>query len=48
MLFRSKTRVAELKKDKQKLQDAILEANVRNEIALDETTVKTLQAEGLV
>ena len=43
-----KTRVAELKKDKQKLQDAILEANVRNEIALNESTVKTLQAEGLV
>jgi hypothetical protein len=43
-----KARVAELKRDKQKLQDAVLEANVRTEIALSEPTVKTLQAEGLV
>jgi hypothetical protein len=43
-----KARVAELKRDKQKLQDAVLEANVRTEIALSDRTVKTLQDEGLV
>jgi hypothetical protein len=40
--------VSDLKKDKQKLQDQVLEANVRNEIVLSEATVKVLQAEGLV
>lgn len=40
--------VSDLKKDKQKIQDQILESNVRNEIALDDATVKTLQVEGLV
>ena len=40
--------VANLKKQKQALQDAVLEANVRNEVVLSEVTVKTLQAEGLV
>lgn len=40
--------VANLKKQKQSLQDAVLEANVRNEVVLDEAVVKTLQAEGLV
>jgi hypothetical protein len=43
-----KKRVSDLKKDKQKLQDQVLEANVRNEIVLSEATVKVLQAEGLV
>jgi hypothetical protein len=40
--------VANLKKQKQALQDAVLEANVRNEVVLGEAVVKTLQAEGLV
>lgn len=40
--------VANLKKQKQTLQDAVLEANVRNEVVLGEAVVKTLQAEGLV
>ena len=43
-----KSVVANLKKQKQTLQDAVLEANVRNEVVLNEATVKTLQAEGLV
>ena len=43
-----KVRVAELKRNKQKLQDEVLEANVRTEIQLAEQTVKTLQTEGLL
>ena len=43
-----RTVVATLKKQKQTLQDEVLEANVRNEVVLNEATVKTLQAEGLV
>lgn len=38
----------DLKKQKQKLNDEILELNVRSDIELDETTVLTLQQEGLV
>ena len=37
-----------LKKDKQKLQDEILERNVRTEIVLSEQAVKTLSSEGLL
>jgi hypothetical protein len=37
-----------LKKDKQKLNDEVLELNVRTEITLSDETVSTLQAEGLV
>lgn len=40
--------VAGLKKQKQKLQDELLEANVRTEITLSEQAQKTLQAEGLI
>lgn len=40
--------VSDLKKNKQKVQDQILEANVRNEVSLSEATVKTLQAEGIL
>ena len=40
--------VAELKKSKQKIQDQILEFNVRNEVILDDATVNTLQTEGLL
>lgn len=43
-----KKTVSELKKHKQKVQDQILEANVRTEVALSEATVKTLQLEGLL
>ena len=40
--------VANLKKQKQALQDAVLEANVRNEVVLGQDTVKTLTAENLL
>lgn len=43
-----KSVVATLKKQKQTLQDEVLEANVRNEITLSDETVKTLVSEGLV
>jgi len=39
---------AKAKKSKQKLQDEILELNVRTEISLSEVTVGTLAAEGLI
>ena len=40
--------VANLKKQKQALQDAVLEANVRNETTLKPGTVETLTAENLL
>ena len=40
--------VANLKKQKQALQDAVLEANVRNEVVLKQVTVDTLAAENLL
>ena len=40
--------VAHAKKQKQRLQDEILEMNVRTEIPLSEATVKTLTDEGIV
>jgi hypothetical protein len=43
-----KKTVSELKRSKQKLQDSILEANVRNEITLSETSEATLRSEGLL
>ena len=43
-----KTEQLSLKKDKQKLNDEVLELNVRTEIALSDETVAVLTAEGLV
>lgn len=43
-----KSVVATLKKQKQTLQDAVLEANVRNEVELGQFTVETLTAENLL
>lgn len=43
-----KKTVNDLKKSKQQLQDLILELNIRTEIALNNETVTTLQAEGLL
>ena len=43
-----KSVVANLKKQKQTLQDAVLELNVRNEIDLADATAKTLTAENLL
>lgn len=40
--------VAGYKREKQRLQDAILEANVRTEIGLDSLTENTLRTEGLI
>lgn len=43
-----KATVADLKKRKQKLQDELLEANVRTEIELSATTVSTLTKENIL
>jgi len=43
-----KTEIKNLKKQKQKLNDEILELNIKTEIPLSEDVVKTLQEEGLV
>lgn len=43
-----KKAVSELKRAKQKLQDSILEANVRNEITLSAESEATLRSEGLL
>lgn len=43
-----KKAVSELKRAKQKLQDSILEANVRNEITLSDTSEAILRSEGLL
>lgn len=43
-----KKTVSELKRTKQKLQDSILEANVRNEITLSTESEATLRTEGLL
>ncbi len=40
--------IRNLRKQKQKLNDEILELNIKTEIPLSEDVVKTLQAEGLV
>jgi hypothetical protein len=40
--------VLNLKKQKQKLNDEILELNIKTEIPLADDTVATLQAEGLL
>lgn len=43
-----KTEIQNLKKQKQKLNDEILELNIKTEIPLSEDVVKTLTEEGLV
>ena len=43
-----KTEIQNLKKQKQKLNDEILELNIKTEIPLSEDVVKTLSEEGLV
>lgn len=44
----AKAEVQNLKKQKQKLNDEILELNIKTEIPLSEDVVQTLQAEGLI
>ena len=43
-----KEQAAAHKREKQRLQDSVLEANVRNEIIIDSMTENTLRAEGLI
>jgi hypothetical protein len=44
----AKSEILSLKKQKQKLNDEILELNIKTEIPLSEDVVQTLQAEGLL
>jgi uncharacterized protein YdcH (DUF465 family) len=44
----AKAEILNLKKQKQKLNDEILELNIKTEIPLSEDVVATLQAEGLI
>jgi hypothetical protein len=44
----AKTEIKLLKKQKQKLNDEILELNIKTEIPLSDEVVQTLQAEGLI
>lgn len=47
-ISQAKAEVLNLKKQKQKLNDEILELNIKTEIPLSEDTVELLQAEGLL
>lgn len=47
-IAQTKGEINNLKKQKQKLNDEILELNIKTEIPLSEDTLATLQAEGLV
>lgn len=47
-LTQIKTEIKNLKKEKQKFNDEILELNIKTEIPLSEEVVATLQAEGLI
>ena len=47
-IAQAKTEILNLKKQKQKLNDEILELNIKTEIPLGEDTLATLRAEGLI
>jgi uncharacterized protein YdcH (DUF465 family) len=47
-IAQAKTEILNLKKQKQKLNDEILELNIKTEIPLGDDTVVTLTAEGLI
>lgn len=47
-IAQAKTEILNLKKQKQKLNDEILELNIKTEIPLSDDVVATLQAEGLL
>ena len=47
-IAQAKTEILNLKKQKQKLNDEILELNIKTEIPLGDDVVATLQAEGLL
>lgn len=47
-IHQAKTEILNLKKQKQKLNDEILELNIKTEIPLGDDTVTTLKTEGLI
>jgi len=47
-IAQAKAEILNLKKQKQKLNDEVLELNIKTEIPLSDDTVATLQAEGLL
>jgi uncharacterized protein YdcH (DUF465 family) len=47
-IAQAKTEISNLKKQKQKINDEVLELNIKTEIPLSEDVVATLQAEGLL
>lgn len=47
-IAQAKAEILNLKKQKQKLNDEVLELNIKTEIPLSDDTVATLQAEGLI
>jgi uncharacterized protein YdcH (DUF465 family) len=47
-LAQIKAEILNLKKQKQKLNDEVLELNIKTEIPLSDDVVATLQAEGLI
>jgi hypothetical protein len=47
-IAQAKTEILNLKKQKQKLNDEILELNIKTEIPLGDDTLATLRAEGLI
>ena len=47
-IAQAKTEVLNLKKQKQQINDEVLELNIKTEVPLNEDTVATLQAEGLL
>lgn len=47
-ITQAKAEILNLKKQKQKLNDEVLELNIKTEIPLSDDTVATLQAEGLL
>lgn len=47
-IAQAKTEILNLKKQKQKLNDEILELNIKTEIPLSDDTLKLLQTEGLI
>ena len=47
-ITQAKTEILNLKKQKQQINDEVLELNIKTEVPLNEDTVATLQAEGLL
>jgi uncharacterized protein YdcH (DUF465 family) len=47
-IAQAKAEILNLKKQKQQLNDEVLELNIKTEVPLSDDTVATLQAEGLI